>query len=181
MAEGLICLCGFPGSGKTTVGTLLAKQLHDKFVDLDVEIERQEGRSLEKIFETDGESYFRAMEVLIGTPLFENKGQVLALGGGALTSPELLALATKHSFLVYLEVADAWTLYDRLQGQPVRPLLKGIESYEAFEGTYRRLMSRRRPAYERARLTIQTDKLTPAQIVERIVARLATPARDVHR
>jgi len=179
VAEGLICLCGFPGSGKTTVGEALAEKLGYKFVDLDVEIERQEGRSLEKIFETDGESYFRAMEVLIGTPLFEAKKQVLALGGGALTNPELLTLATRNAFLVYLDVADAWTLYDRLQGQPVRPLLAGIESYEAFEGTYRRLMSRRRPAYERARLTIQTDKLTPDQIVERIATRLASPVRDV--
>jgi shikimate kinase len=161
------------GSGKTTVGQLLAAKLNYKFIDLDAEIERQEGRSLAKIFETDGEGYHRAMEVVIGSPLFEATRTVLALGGGALTNPELLQLATQRSFLVYLEVADAWTLYDRLHGLTDRPLLKGVETYEAFEGAYRRLMSRRRPGFERAQLTIQTDRLTPAQVVERIESRLA--------
>lgn len=165
------------GSGKTTVGARLAAKLNYRFADLDSEIERQEGRRIARIFETDGESYFRAMEVLVGTPLFETQDLVLGLGGGALTNPELLQLATQRAFLVYLEVADAWTLYDRLHGHTDRPLLAGVESYEAFEGVYRRLMSRRRPAFERARLTLQTDRLTPDDIVERIMARLFSPAR----
>jgi shikimate kinase len=181
VADSLICLCGFMGSGKTTVGTRLAAKLKYRFVDLDSEIERQEGRSIAKIFETDGESYFRAMEVLIGSPLFESRDLVLAVGGGALTNPELLQLALQRSFLVYLEVADAWTLYDRLRGQLDRPLLKGVETYEAFEGVYRRLMSRRRPDFERARLTLTTDQLAPDDIVERIVARLPKVARHANR
>jgi len=171
----LICLCGFMGAGKTAVGTKLAERLGHKFVDLDSEIERQEGRSIDKIFDTDGESYFRAMEVLIGSPLFELKNTVLAVGGGALTNPELAQLAMRNSFLVYLEVQDAWTLYDRLRGGAGRPLLKGIETYEAFEGLYRRLMVRRRPDFERARLTIQTDQLTVDDIVERIASRQSAP------
>jgi len=177
----LICLCGFMGAGKTEVGTRLAKRLGYKFVDLDSEIERQEGRSLAKIFQTDGESYFRAMEVVIGTPLFEAKETVLAVGGGALTNPELLQLALKNSYLVYLEVLDAWTLYDRMRGGADRPLLAGVETYEAFEGLYRRLMVRRRPDFERARLTIQTDRLTPDEIVERIATRFAARSRHGHR
>jgi shikimate kinase len=163
------------GAGKTAVGTALAQRLGFKFVDLDSEIERQEGRSIDKIFETDGESYFRAMEVLIGTPLFELKNTVLAVGGGALTNPELSQLANRNSFLVYLEVQDAWTLYDRLRGGTNRPLLKGADTYEAFEGLYRRLMVRRRPDFERARLTLQTDRLSVDDIVERIATRLAAP------
>ena len=170
-----MCLCGFMGAGKTAVGTALAKRLGWKFVDLDTEIERQEGRTIEKIFESDGESYFRAMEVLIGTPLFETKNTVLAVGGGALTNPELSQLAQRNSLLVYLEVQDAWTLYDRLKGGAGRPLLKGVDSYEAFEGLYRRLMVRRRPDFERARLTIQTDRLSVEQVVEKIATRLAAP------
>jgi shikimate kinase len=163
------------GAGKTAVGMKLAQRLGFKFMDLDSEIERQEGRTIEKIFDTDGESYFRAMEVLIGSPLFESKNTVLAVGGGALTSPELAQLAARNSFLVYLEVQDAWTLYDRLRGGAGRPLLKGVETYEAFEGLYRRLMVRRRPDFERARLTIQTDRLTVDEVVLRIASRLAAP------
>lgn len=171
----LICLCGFMGSGKTAVGKKLAEKLGYKFVDLDAEIERQEGRSVEKIFETDGESYFRAMEVLVGTPLFESKNTVLAVGGGALTNPELSQLAGRNSLLVYLEVQDAWTLYDRLKGGAGRPLLKGVDTYEKFEGLYRRLMVRRRPDFERARLSLQTDQLGIDEIVDRIASRAAAP------
>lgn len=171
----LICLCGFMGAGKTAVGKALAARLGHSFIDLDSEIERQEGRSVDKIFDTDGESYFRAMEVLIGTPLFDAKNTVLAVGGGALTNPELAQLAMRNAFLVYLEVQDAWTLYDRLKGGAGRPLLKGVETYEAFEGLYRRLMVRRRPDFERARLTIQTDELALDEIVERIASRATAP------
>jgi shikimate kinase len=172
----LISLCGFMGAGKTTVGKAVASALNYEFLDTDAEIERQEGRSIAQIFEKDGESYFRAMEVLLGTPLFERSKLVLGLGGGALTNPELLALAQQKTFMVYLDVADAWTLYDRLHGKTDRPLLKGVDSYEGFEGLYRKLMSRRRPGYERARLTIQTDRLTADQVTERVLQVVAKKA-----
>jgi shikimate kinase len=161
------------GAGKTTVGKALASALSYEFLDTDAEIERQEGRSIAQIFEKDGESYFRAMEVLIGSPLFERTNMVLGLGGGALTNPEILTLAQQKTFMVYLDVGDAWTLYDRLHGKTDRPLLKGVDTYEAFEGLYRKLMSRRRPGYERARLTIQTDRLTADEVTERVLQAVA--------
>jgi shikimate kinase len=116
------------------------------------------------------------MEVLIGSPLFERTNMVLGLGGGVLTNPEILTLAQQKTFMVYLDVGDAWTLYDRLHGKTDRPLLKGVDSYEAVEGMYRQLLSRRRPGYERARLTIQTDPLTVDQVTERVLQAVAEKA-----
>ena len=78
-----IYLCGFMGCGKSTVGRRLASSLKCSFTDMDSYIEKEEGRSIREIFETDGEEYFRNLETETIKKLGNKKG-VIATGGGAL-------------------------------------------------------------------------------------------------
>src|ERR1700732_565540 len=97
----LLCLAGFMGSGKTTVGTLLARQLAWRFVDLDERIEESAGLTIPEIFERLGESAFRQMEAdqlraALGRASEHKEGTVLALGGGTYAQagcPEFLRVA----------------------------------------------------------------------------------------
>ena len=83
-----IILCGFMGSGKSTVGLLLAKKLGMSFIDLDTYIEKKEGMTVSKIFEKYGEPYFRKVEKESAKELAEKNGLVIAAGGGTLVDKE---------------------------------------------------------------------------------------------
>ncbi|MEM9022738.1 MAG: shikimate kinase, partial [Bacteroidota bacterium] len=77
-----VFLLGFMGSGKTTVGRKLARELSLPFTDLDAAIEVREGRTVTEIFEQSGEAAFRESEARALAKVLESNGQVLALGGG---------------------------------------------------------------------------------------------------
>src|SRR5579864_8832691 len=97
----ILCLAGFMGSGKTTVGTLLARQLAWRFVDLDDRIEQAAGLRIPEMFERLGEPAFRQLEAdqlrsILGRALEHNESVVLALGGGTYAqtgAPEFLRAA----------------------------------------------------------------------------------------
>lgn len=117
-----IVLTGFMGSGKTTIGRLLARELKRTFCDLDLEIERRTGLSVPEIFAQHGEPYFRTLELKVLTALLREKNVVIALGGGAIetvTIRELLA-ATPGTAVLYLE-ASFDTLYARCLLQAQNP------------------------------------------------------------
>jgi shikimate kinase len=82
-----LALIGFMGSGKTTAAAAIADRLGWRAVDADAEIEREAGRSIKEIFATDGEPTFRALEERVCLRLLHQTGVVVALGGGAVTSP----------------------------------------------------------------------------------------------
>ena len=88
MKQKNIILCGFMGCGKSTVGTLLAKKTGMAFVDLDSYIEKQENKTIARIFEESGEAHFRELEKQAARALSEKKGVVIAAGGGTLTFQE---------------------------------------------------------------------------------------------
>lgn len=169
------------GSGKSSVGALLAAALDYPFIDLDSEIERQEGESIESIFRRRGEGYFRAREREMGLDALQYDCCVIALGGGALQDDELRAAVRSRSYLIYLK-ADPEMLYERTRKTGGRPLLTGVESYEEFLAAFEVHMAARRPAYELADMTIPVDLLPVDGIVDEIVARFkAEPAtRTIH-
>ena len=165
-----IVLTGFMGSGKTTIGSLLAERLGWKFVDLDHEIERREGRSVPSIFAESGEARFRHAESAALAAVLGRKRIVLALGGGA---PEelgnrLLLEQTPRTTVVYLAAPFA-QLVARCQAQEgatERPVLADLNVAELR-------FTARRAVYERiATCTLETTPLTPhetAAEVERIL------------
>ncbi|MER7501602.1 shikimate kinase [Nonomuraea pusilla] len=156
-------LIGPPGSGKTTVGRLLAERLGVGFRDTDADVEAVAGKPVSDIFVEDGEERFRELErEAVRRALAEHEG-VLSLGGGAVLNEETQALLAGHT-VVYLQVglADA---VQRVGLASARPLLVLNPRSQL-----KRLMEERRPVYERlAVLTVETDKREPADLADEIV------------
>ena len=165
-----LVLTGFMGSGKTTVGRLLAQRLGWSFIDLDHEIERRHGRSVPQIFAESGEAHFRRLEASVLASLLGQRQVILALGGGA---PEelgnrLLLEQTPRTAVVYLS-APFGTLVERCDlqvGATFRPLLADREA------AAKRFESRKR-VYERvAKHNINTLDLDAGQTVEALLRAL---------
>jgi shikimate kinase len=137
-----LVLAGFMGSGKTTIGALLAERLGWKFLDLDVEIERRAGRRVPQIFAESGEAQFRRMEASALASVLGRRRLVLALGGGA---PEelgnrLLLEQTPHTAVIYLAAPFA-TLVERCVLRAGSCIMRGLR---ATPWRRRRWMQRRR-------------------------------------
>ncbi len=127
-------LIGMPGCGKTTIGRLVAERLRSNFVDLDEEIETRENRSINEIFEQDGEEYFRNVETETFRSLM-GRDSVVATGGGIVTRDENLDIA-KCGVVIFIdrEIEDIIGDVDT----DTRPLLKdGAERvYKLYEQRY---------------------------------------------
>jgi shikimate kinase len=161
-----IVLVGVPGAGKTTVGKLLAKSLKQEFFDSDRVIEAQAGKSVSDIFTQDGEPIFRKLEHDVIADLLQKSGVVIALGGGALGNDETRNLV-KGTTAIWL-VAGLAQAVDRVGMNRNRPLLLGN-----VRGQLAELMNAREPFYkEVAKLTIDTSKLTPNEVVASILNEL---------
>jgi shikimate kinase len=160
----LIFLCGFMGSGKTTVGKRLAEYLGYAFVDTDHEIEKKENKSVREIFEKKGEGYFRQCERDVITGLVPSQTKtVVALGGGLLMDQKNLELVCQSGYLIYLKT-DLSTVTERLKYDTARPLFKANELETLFD--------MRRPGYEKALWTVETEGLSAAVIAEKIRVKL---------
>lgn len=122
MADNIV-LCGFMGSGKTTVGKELAQLMGRKFVDLDLYIEKKKKKTVNQIFEEKGEAYFRSLETKYSKKLGRKKGLILALGGGTAANFKNVEYLKKRGLIIYLKV-DSDTVINRLKNDNSRPLLK---------------------------------------------------------
>ena len=159
-------LVGLPGSGKSTVGALLASRLGWIFLDFDEEIVRRAGRSVARVFQEEGETAFRAMEAELTAELSSRTKIVLAPGGGWAEQPGLLEQLAEGSAVIWLRVDPAEAIR-RLRGSPVeRPLLEGSDPL----GALRALNQQRWHRYARADLTLDVDDRAAAEIVDSISA-----------
>ena len=169
----LICLAGFMGCGKTTVGRLLAKQAGWHFVDLDERIEERAGLSIPAIFDRLGEPGFRDTEAeslvrALGEAGARDQATVLALGGGTLTQPENLArLRASGAFIIWLD-CPVNELLARCATMTNRPLFRD-------EASFRKLYAERLPCYQQADFRVTSDS-EPRHVVEQILA-LGIPER----
>jgi shikimate kinase len=174
-----IYLTGFMGSGKSTVGPLLAEQLGYRFLDLDDLIEAEVGKSIETLFTTAGEVAFRDVEARILRQTAHYNPAVIALGGGALTFEHNLQWALAQGLVVYLR-ASADTLLHRLRpALATRPLLCGGDG-QPMQGEVLRLrietlLAQREPFYQRAHLTIEVDGCSVQEIAAAVRAALPQP------
>jgi shikimate kinase len=160
--EGPIVLVGAPGSGKSTVGALLAERLGVAFRDVDAIIVKRTGRSIAEIFTDDGEPVFRAVEERTTAELLPLPG-VLALGGGAVLSADTRA-ALRGRRVVWLKVGLAQSV-KRIGLDTARPLLLGN-----VRGQLLKLLNERAALYgEVATEVVDTDRASPAEIVEMIM------------
>lgn len=158
------------GSGKTTVGQTLAGRLGWRFEDLDDLIQSSEGRTIEQIFEQDGEQTFRDIEghVLSDTitRMVGTQPLVLALGGGAFIDPNAQNLLQQARIpAVFLDAPVAELFHRCQQPEVVRPLRRDREQF-------RLLYEQRRPAYIKATVCIETSGKDVHSVAEEIISKL---------
>lgn len=152
-----LVLVGAPGSGKSTVGVLVAERWGTGFTDVDAVIERAAGKPVAEIFADDGEAYFRELEVRHSLAALEDAG-VVSLGGGAVTSSVLRAALRPHT-VVWLQVGAA-AAARRVGLTTARPLLLGN-----VRGQLVRLLEQRLPLYaEVATHAVPTDDRTAEEV-----------------
>ena len=163
MKENLI-LIGFMGTGKTSLGKLLANKLGRGFVDLDQKIERDAGMTIPKIFELHGEKYFRELEKKAVREVSERKNLVIATGGGTVKDAENVRLL-KNSGVIICLTTDPEEIFRRTERRGERPLLDNNE--QRLE-TIKKLLAEREIFYSKADYTIDTTNWSPLQIMNDI-------------
>ncbi len=165
-ADRHIVLVGMMGSGKTTVGRVLAARLKRDLLDTDALIEQREGRSVRDIFASDGEAVFRSIETQVLTDsLARPESAVIATGGGVVLCPENCAsLRTSGARVVWLRAEPA-VLVERVKGGVHRPLLDADP-----ELTLRQMHEQREALYrEVADLIIAVDGRSVTDVVEAVL------------
>ncbi|BCJ94562.1 shikimate kinase [Anaerocolumna cellulosilytica] len=167
-----IILIGFMGSGKTSIGTLLARKLSYDFMDTDQLIEKRAGKSIKEIFALDGEEHFRKMEtdeILSMQDYLQHT--VLSVGGGLPIRTGNAEILRKLGTVVFLK-AHIDTLKARLAGDTKRPLLSG----EEWDKKVTLLLQSREPVYENAaHLIITTDSKCFEEILDEILEKIVEP------
>jgi shikimate kinase len=161
-----IVLVGFMGSGKSSIGRLLARRLGFQFLDTDQLIIDRTGSDIGSIFASRGEPAFRDLETSVLTSISHLRRCVVATGGGAVLRVQNRSLMQQIGFVVGL-TADEETIFDRVCRNNKRPLLQTANPRE----TLKELLHARAGAYaDAAQFTLDTTAMTHAQAVEEIVA-----------
>ncbi len=166
------------GSGKTTIGQLLAKRLQLPFIDSDHELEQRTGVSVATIFEIEGEPAFRQREAAIIDELTQREAFVLGTGGGAVLNANTRTVLRQRGHVVYLH-SSAETAYERVRRNRDRPLLMVTDPLARL----RQLYEMRHPLYsETAHFIVESYRDRPSAVVSEIAAilqaRHGTAGRD---
>ncbi|MFT8887873.1 MAG: shikimate kinase [Ethanoligenens sp.] len=160
-----VVLCGFMGSGKSSVGAAMAALTGARFVDMDRYIEKQEGKRVSAIFREKGEAYFRELEKRAAASLSRQSGQIIATGGGAVMRAENVRAFRKGGVIVLLDV-PLYVVQKRLHGDRSRPLLNAPDRGRAL----RELYKKRLPFYRAAADLVVENRgdLPVSQMAERV-------------
>jgi shikimate kinase/shikimate kinase/3-dehydroquinate synthase len=151
------------GSGKSSIGSLVAKKLQLNFIDIDNEIETELGLSIKKIFESKGENYFRKFEEKITLKKLKLKPVVISLGGGAFTNRNIRKEVIKNHLSFWLNWSDE-ILVNRIKNSKKRPLVSNASENEIID-----LIKKRSSIYSKALYKIECDSLTKKEIVKKIL------------
>jgi shikimate kinase len=159
----VIYLLGFMGSGKSTVGNLLAGALGWPLIDLDTVIEAGQGLSIREIFENSGEPFFRQVEHAALTAASQAEPAVIALGGGTFAQPSNVALIREAGGTTVWLDCPPDLLRTRCAGMEHRPLFRD-------EQAFTQLFAERLPYYRLADFRISTEGRKPEEVVEQILS-----------
>jgi len=164
-----IALIGYRGSGKSTVGRVLAEALNWEFSDADERVEERAGKSIAAIFAEDGEPRFRDLEASVLGELLGESERVIATGGGVILRPENRLALVQNAYVVWLN-ATAESLWERLQTDPSTSTRRPALASGGFEEV-RTLLAAREPWYrESATIEFNVEGRTPVEITADILA-----------
>jgi len=164
-----ISLIGFMGSGKTTVGKILAYKLNFLFIDLDKIIELAENKSVSEIFKYGGEKYFRDIESEVIKKIYINKNCIFACGGGVVERENNIDFIKQRSLVVYLYISPQQA-FKRLKNVEDRPLLGNLSDPNARKEIINNLINKRDILYKNnSSFVINTDNRNPEYITEEIM------------
>tara|TARA_E500000075_G_scaffold14823_1_gene11406 strand:- start:490 stop:1002 length:513 start_codon:yes stop_codon:yes gene_type:complete len=154
---------GMMGSGKSSIGSLIANKLQLNFIDIDNVIENELGLSIKKIFETKGENYFRKFEEKTTLKKLKSSSTVISLGGGAFSNKEIRKEVIKNHISFWLNWSDD-ILLNRIKNSKKRPLAFNSSENEIID-----LIKKRSNIYSKALYKIECDNLTKNEIVKEIL------------
>ncbi|MDR2006699.1 MAG: shikimate kinase [Acidaminococcales bacterium] len=157
--KGNVALVGFMGTGKTTVGRMLAHELGMAFVDTDEEIEKMQGKPIPDIFAQNGEEFFRDAESRALKTIAARSGQVIATGGGAIVREDNFAVLSRRAHIVCLRASPAVILQRTGEGGG-RPLLGGGGRWKKITS----LLKARETYYAKAEYAVDTDGRSLSEI-----------------
>ncbi|MBN1564793.1 MAG: shikimate kinase [Anaerolineae bacterium] len=157
-----IVLAGFMGTGKSTVGRIIAERLGWRLVDTDTIIEARAGKIIADIFAQDGEPAFRALEAVVCTDMAALCHQVIAVGGGALINPAVQATFEAHDLVVCL-TCDLDVIIQRVGDDPTRPL------FSVDREKLSTLLESRAAHYASLPHHVDTTELSPEAAAEEII------------
>ena len=160
--ENLVFL-GMMGSGKSSIGLLIAKRLKLDFIDIDKEIEKELKISIKKIFETKGEDYFRKFEEKITLKKLKLNSTVISIGGGSFINKNIRKEILKDHLSFWLNCDDK-ILLNRIKNSKKRPL-----AFNATDNELINLIKKRSNIYSKALYEIKCDNLSKNEIVEKIL------------
>ena len=159
-----LVLIGMMGSGKSTIGYLLAKKLKFLFIDIDKNIEKNEETTISNIFKEKGEKYFRDIEEKITLDVLKKKSNcVISLGGGAFINKNIQELVLKKNISFWLKWKNS-TIIKRLKNVNKRPLLKKMNHKQIVN-----LNTERSKLYSKANYILECDNLNKNEIIKKII------------
>lgn len=172
MKNKIIFLAGFMGAGKSTIGPILANTIGWDSCDLDLLIEKKQGKKIRQIFEQEGEKFFRKIETEMLKEISTKSNLVVSLGGGTMANENNLAILKKSGTTIYLR-ASTDSFYRRLRYKRDRPSL-GVNESEDFTkdklvNRINDLMAKRVKFYEQADIIVNTDNSSVGRTVDKIV------------
>ena len=158
-----IVLLGMMGSGKSTIGFLLSKNINSSFLDVDKFIEKETNLKIHDIFQKKGENYFRDIEEKITLKLLKNKGKVISLGGGGFLNKNIRKEILKNHISFWLNWKSS-TLINRILKSKKRPI-----AFNSNENDLKKLIIERTSIYAEAKFKINCETLTKNMIVKNII------------
>ena len=160
--ENLVFL-GMMGSGKSSIGSLVAKKLNLEFIDIDKEIEKKLGMNIKEIFNSKGENYFRELEEKVTLKKLKLNSTVISLGGGAFVNQQIRKEVLKKHISFWLNWSDQIIL-NRIRNSAKRPI-----AYKLSDDKLVELIKNRSDLYSKALYKIKCDNLSKNEIVKKVL------------
>ena len=158
-----IVLLGMMGSGKSTIGYLLSRNINFNFLDIDKFIEKEMGLKIYDIFQKKGEIYFRNLEEKITLKFLKGKGKIISLGGGAFLNKNIRKEILKNHISFWLSWNNS-TIIKRILKSKKRPI-----AFISSENNLKKLINERSNIYSEAKFKINCETLTKNMIVKNII------------